>query len=238
MNEPLAFDIWLGQSPLATKTQRDYFRAIEGRITDWARDGSIIENSILDITDPDEFEKIRSRIEKLKIYQERNSKEKNRFSAALAKFSEYLHDATSTLPANQIAQIRIRNDISETQKKALINARLGQGKFRREVFTRWGSCALLGVQDPLLLIASHIKPWSVSTDMERLDPNNGLLLTSHVDRAFDKGRISFDLDGRIIISERFQDAALLGIHSRMSISISPEHSPYLEYHRKSVFTQG
>jgi putative restriction endonuclease len=235
MNELLAFDLWLGESSLASSTQRDYYRAIEGRISDWAREAGIIEDSVLDITDADDFDTVRTRIEKLEIYQERNSKENNRFSAALSKFSDYLHDATLEYPLKQVALIRSRTDIPETQKKALINARLGQGKFRRDLLLRWGSCALLGVNDPLLLVASHIKPWSVSTDGERLDSYNGLLLTAHVDRAFDKGRISFDLDGRILISPKFLDAALLGINREMVIQIDPEHRPYLDYHRESVF---
>ncbi|WP_237704111.1 HNH endonuclease [Planococcus donghaensis] len=56
---------------------------------------------------------------------------------------------------------------------------------------RESKCALCGVYNPRLLIVSHIKPWSTSTNDERLDVHNGLLLCSNHDALFDKKLISF-----------------------------------------------
>jgi hypothetical protein len=235
MNEVPTFDVWLERSGLAAKTQRDYYRALEGRISVWARDAGIIGDSIFDVSGSEEFASIRSRIETLGIFRDRNAKENYRFSAALARFTEYLEWAGSQSVSKDLEAIRTRADLVETQKQALVNARLGQGTFRHNLLRRWESCALLGVRDRFLLVASHIKPWAVSTDRERLDLHNGLLLTAHVDRAFDCGRISFDQDGGILISPRFRDAAVLGINERMKILVDPEHLPYLRYHRDNVF---
>jgi putative restriction endonuclease len=82
----------------------------------------------------------------------------------------------------------------------LIKARIGQGAFRAKLIVLWGSCAVTGYKDLNLLVASHIKPWSVSSNSERLDVYNGLLLVPNLDKAFDSGFISFKESGEIMIS--------------------------------------
>ncbi|MGH7010686.1 MAG: HNH endonuclease [Caulobacteraceae bacterium] len=89
-----------------------------------------------------------------------------------------------------------------TQKSQLIQARRGQGKFRDGLVQRWGgACAVTGLHTDALLRASHMKPWSASSDDERLDPANGLLLAAHVDALFDRYLITFDEDGTLQWSE-------------------------------------
>ena len=237
MNHSKPFDAWLAESSLAVSTQRDYYRAVEGRISDWAREAGLIEDNLLDISDAKEFNALRAKVEALSTYQNRNTKEKYRFSAALNRFADYLSDHAAAEPSKEFDDIRRRTDISETQKKALTNARIGQGRFRRELFRRWEACPLLKVEDPVLLVASHIKPWGVCNDVERLNPNNGLLLTSHIDAAFDAGRISFNGDGLLLISNHFREAKLLGLGGEMRISIDSGHHPFLQYHRENVYRQ-
>lgn len=79
------------------------------------------------------------------------------------------------------------SDIESTEKEQVTKARKGQGKFRKNVIKKENKCRLTGVNKKDLLIASHIKPWKVSSNSERLDGNNGLLLSPHVDKLFDKG---------------------------------------------------
>jgi HNH endonuclease len=88
---------------------------------------------------------------------------------------------------------QIKKTIKEkTTREALIDARRGQGKFRVEVGVRWNNiCAVTGCGIVEVLRASHIKPWRDSTNRERLDPENGLLLAAHVDALFDKDLITF-----------------------------------------------
>ncbi|QQC65539.1 HNH endonuclease [Paraburkholderia ginsengisoli] len=81
-----------------------------------------------------------------------------------------------------------------TEREQLAKARVGQGRFRADVTTKWGRgevCALTGIAISEMLVASHIKPWRDSENHERLDPMNGLLLAAHADRLFDRYLMSF-----------------------------------------------
>ena len=81
-----------------------------------------------------------------------------------------------------------------------MKARRGQGLFRSEVEHIEHACRVTGVEVLAHLRASHIKPWSVSDDPERLDGANGLLMSPHVDHLFDQGYISFRNKGEILVS--------------------------------------
>lgn len=86
--------------------------------------------------------------------------------------------------------------------------------------------------------ASHIKPWRASTDFEKLDGNNGLLLSPHVDHLFDKGFISFEDDGRVLVSDRTAPEVLRrwGLDlSGLCGAFRSEQLPYLQFHREFVF---
>ncbi|WP_348765580.1 HNH endonuclease signature motif containing protein [uncultured Salinisphaera sp.] len=123
-----------------------------------------------------------------------------------------------------------------TTRKALIDARLDQGKFRKSLIDYWSSCAVTGANNLAMLRASHAKPWKVSTNEERLDVYNGLLLTANLDAAFDAGLITFEESGAIRISRQFADAAAFGIRSDMRLRrLEPAHARYLEHHRERVF---
>jgi len=125
-----------------------------------------------------------------------------------------------------------REDISETEKVALILARIGQCGFRKKLIAIWGGCSVTGYnEDVSLLIASHIKPWSVSSERERLDEYNGLLLTPNLDKVFDKGLITFDKDGKIKISKYLSAPEEFGIQKNMRLVLKKENKPYMEYHR-------
>ncbi|MDP2568146.1 HNH endonuclease signature motif containing protein [Photobacterium damselae subsp. piscicida] len=98
-----------------------------------------------------------------------------------------------------------------------------------------GGCSLTKCNTKELLVASHIKPWRVSDNQERLDSFNGLLLVATVDKAFDSGLISFNDDGSILISEEFEEYQDIGIHTDMRIELKPENVHYLVYHREHVY---
>jgi hypothetical protein len=135
------------------------------------------------------------------------------------------------LHANELA------GIAETERRALIKSRIGQGNFRKDLIRLWGSCSLTGLRNISLLKASHIKPWRNSTNVERLDPYNGLLLTPNHDLLFDWGLIAFRDDGRIIISKRLSPNdryAFQTDQDQMLRKTYPENRPYLEYHRDNV----
>ena len=125
-----------------------------------------------------------------------------------------------------------------TQRKALINARSGQGRYRSELIKKEKRCRITGISDKAFLVASHIKPWAISNDKEKLDTNNGLLLTPNLDRAFDRGLISFSSNGKILLSKRLSGAVskVLGFNSSTHIgALNLAQQKYLKFHREKVF---
>lgn len=125
-----------------------------------------------------------------------------------------------------------------TERDALIKARIGQGDYRNALIAYWGGCAITGCVVPEILRASHIKPWREACPSERLDPYNGLLLTPNLDLTFDQGLISFDDNGRILLSEDLDpdSAAALHIHNDLRLrQIEPAHRVYLAWHREHLF---
>lgn len=128
-------------------------------------------------------------------------------------------------------------EVAETTRKAIIDARVGQGQFRQQVIDLWGECAVTDCKIISLLKASHIKPWRSCTNTERLDKFNGLLLNPLLDSAFDVGFISFDDAGDILISSAVQsELERLGIHSGMRLrNVHPESWGYLAWHREHLY---
>lgn len=124
---------------------------------------------------------------------------------------------------------------AQTEVERQIRARVGQDLFRRLLLRAGGArCAVTGLTHPRLLRASHIKPWAeCTTDAERLDPENGLLLAAHLDAAFDAFLVSFDREGRIVFSEELAqaDREALGLRAGMGIgAVSEGRWGYLAGH--------
>jgi hypothetical protein len=136
------------------------------------------------------------------------------------------------------ASLRMRMEISETEKIQLVKSRRGQGLFKANVLIVESACRVTGVTQVSMLRASHVKPWSKSDDREKIDGFNGLLLAPHVDHLFDKGYITFEPKGEMVLSPNLNTEIL----DRWSIpqvlnvgSFSSEQSEYLNYHQQSVF---
>ncbi len=149
-------------------------------------------------------------------------------------------DASFSDSDADIADIRRIKGVSETTKQALIDARIGQGKFRTELLNHWDSlCAVTGCDQLQILRASHIKPWSESSNSERLNAKNGLLLVANLDALFDRGLISFCSNGKMLISKLISRSAqkLLGLPAALRRPPTPEENVFLEYHRRRVFVE-
>ena len=128
-----------------------------------------------------------------------------------------------------------------TEVERLVRQRVGQDVFREALLDYWGSaCAVTGLALLEVLRASHAKPWAdCASDEERLDAFNGLLLVAHLDAMFDRGLITFDAGGAMVIASCLtsDQRALLHLHDgplRLRW-LAPEHLPYLEWHREHVF---
>lgn len=130
--------------------------------------------------------------------------------------------------------------LPETERQAVVKSRLGQGIFRQRVVEHWQGCAVTGARFIQILRASHIKPWRVATNAERLDRFNGLLLSPTLDAAFDCGLVTFDQNGKIAIAPTLSGNPAYELHISPKMRIDPkkltsEHEPYLAYHREHVF---
>lgn len=158
------------------------------------------------------------------------------YSQVLRKLKGIIQEGDPS-DSTQEEAIRGRTDIGETAKSQLIKARRGQGVFRANVQLNERGCRITGVTESQHLRASHIKPWRVSNDEEKLNGCNGLLLAPHVDHLFDRGLISFTDDGQMILSPRLEKdlIAKWGIPENAYVGpFNHEQSRFLEYHRNHV----
>jgi HNH endonuclease len=137
-----------------------------------------------------------------------------------------------------LAEIQQTGRAKSTTFEQLILARLGQGTFRNALLREQSRCFVTAYADCQLLVASHIKPWAHSSDKERLDHKNGILLIPQLDRAFDRGLISFEDNGRILVSRSLLDPEKIGIHRRMRLTATQGREAFLSYHRSNVFKSG
>lgn len=129
--------------------------------------------------------------------------------------------------------------IPQTERTALVQARRGQGLFRDNVRSIERACRITRVARVEHLIASHIQPWRDSNNQQRLDGENGLLLTPTVDHLFDKGFISFENTGQLIVSPVADPVSLkcMGVDRDARVNVgafSQGQRQYLEFHRENV----
>ena len=140
-------------------------------------------------------------------------------------------EPTSELKLFQESYIRGGID---TERFAIAKSRIGQGVFRDGLLRLWGGCAVTGYDRKSILLASHIKPWKDSSNKERLDPYNGLLLQPTIDRLFDRGLISFDNTGRLVKSDNIAKSELVALgvdpKARLRNLLEPTMD-YLVHHR-------
>jgi putative restriction endonuclease len=100
----------------------------------------------------------------------------------------------------------VPTDLRGTEREAFVRVRVNQQVFRRMILARFeGRCCVTGLSVQQLLVASHIVPWSESTEL-RLNPRNGLCLNSLHDRAFEHGLMTVSDDLRVRISGELVNA--------------------------------
>ena len=132
--------------------------------------------------------------------------------------------------------------VPETDRLAIVRARVGQGLFKERVAKIETKCRITGVENPVHLIASHCKPWRDATNEERLDGENGLLLTPSIDHLFDRGFIGFENDGKLIISPVAHRPSLqrMGIDTAKTVNVggfTSGQKQFLDFHRNAVLLQ-
>ncbi|AOR66196.1 hypothetical protein BBJ41_00760 [Burkholderia stabilis] len=121
-----------------------------------------------------------------------------------------------------------------TTRQALVQARMGQGRYRADLLAQWGgACAVTGCSVGTLLVASHAMAWVDADDDQRLDPANGLPLIANLDRLFDNHLIAFDPDtGDMLVSDVLsaKDRALVGVPAPLRKKPTKRQAVYLRHH--------
>lgn len=150
-------------------------------------------------------------------------------------FIEYNIDAVR----EEVVEIVEDENITTSERESIIKSRIGQGKYREKLLEECPYCPITMVNDERLLIASHIKPWVKSNNEEKVDPKNGFMFTPTYDKLFDRGFISFEDDGTMLVSPWLSpmNQKRLDVFNGKKIKTLPTkgRENYLLYHRENVF---
>ncbi|MBD8015455.1 MULTISPECIES: HNH endonuclease [Planococcus] len=130
--------------------------------------------------------------------------------------------------------------IAEAELEIKTKMRRGKEQFRESLLPLWnGECPICGIAIEEVLTATHAKPWKDSSDSERLDPFNGILLCANHASLYSAGYIAFTGGGRLHISSRIpeEDYPVYRLRKNLKVPVSAEHAPYLRWHKRIVFAE-
>lgn len=173
----------------------------------------------------------------------KNKRGNNMYSNALKQYRLFRTIESNEVIDKQTLERMVENYsiMNQTERQAIVKARVGQGIFRKQLLKKYNeTCVITGITEKKLLIASHIKPWSVCTNQERVSSENGLILSPTFDRLFDSGLISFKNNGQIIISKLLPGEVVKKLHITetdvFDLKATKELKVNLDYHRDVIFT--
>jgi putative restriction endonuclease len=136
-------------------------------------------------------------------------------------------------------KLLLQEDIGDTTKSIETKIRIGQDRFRKSLLKYLKVCPITGIDETRILLASHIKPWAISSNEERLDINNGFIFSPTIDKLFDKGLITFENNKELIVSKSLSPGNIgkVGLEVGKKYLKLPLESRlnYLEYHRNNIF---
>lgn len=237
------FSIWMTEcSTLSKSSIYKYTRAVN-TISNEMLDEQVIQRSLLAMN------RIELDLAMINILQnerfiKKNSVGNNMYSNALKQFRYFILDSEEETKEEQqiVREIEQERFLTETEKETIIKARLGQGKYRKLLLDKYNNkCIVTGISQNKLLIASHIKPWSICNNEEKIDVENGLILCANMDRLFDSGLITFRADGKMFVSSFVSEdnKRRLNISNDLVVDLhaSKRLLDYLEYHRDVLYVK-
>lgn len=225
----------LRKGGIAKKTSHDYISRMRFLSNSYVLDTNVTEEYVEYIMN-----------EEGKVYAQRDryntTKALGDLQAGLRKFlsfieSGYIQKQDETI-LSEIKRVENNTQLTSTERTQIIQSRVGQGIFRNQLIEYWNGCSVSGCSLLSVLVASHIKPWYASDNVERLDLYNGLLLQPNLDKLFDRGYITFDSKGVIHCSSFLDeyDKKILGIDKNMHLlKLENKHKNYLIYHQENCF---
>lgn len=243
----MTFEQWLKDvylktdgEPLTEASVGKYRRGLSTTSKEMQKEGVI--NKPLEEMDLLELDLAISIIMNTKSFIKKDTKGNKMYSNSLKRYRCYVFHNTD-LGQKEVEEIEnLQKDIklTETEKETLIKARKGQGLFRDKLKEKYNNrCIITDINISQVLIASHIKPWAVSNNEERLSVDNGLLLSATFDRLFDSGLITFKKDGTILISNLISKDNIEKLHLKegkvYDIKYNPGMDSYLKYHNEVIY---
>ncbi|MDB2562495.1 HNH endonuclease [Sulfurimonas sp.] len=174
-------------------------------------------------------------------FQERKYNQISHFLNLLKKLDDLLI-VGEELYFQEDAQVIFAQQLQEsTNKRDGYLHRIYKNQLKEESLDRLGEvqCMVEKLSYPSL-VASHIKPFILSSENEAYDSNNGLLLSRNMDILFDQGYISFADNGKIICSHKLTDKLQehLNAYNLDSVFFNEERLKYLRYHRENILKTG
>lgn len=154
------------------------------------------------------------------------------------KFKRIDKSVYALIDYNEENLIANHTDILITEKEVLTVVRTQQSKFRDNLLNQMKFCPITMVNDKRLLVASHIKPWCLSNDIEKLDVYNGFILTPLYDKLFDSGLITFTSNKMMYISPSLSQNTIkcLNLHNEFLSKLPTEgREKYLKFHNEKIF---
>jgi putative restriction endonuclease len=158
------------------------------------------------------------------------------------EYSSDFEALVNTVEAVQAVELVI---LEGKDVQTVTNRRVGQSFFRNVVLESYQQrCCISGIDNRAFLVASHIVPWR-DDKQNRLNPQNGLCLSSLHDKAFDQGLLTLDEDLRVVLSSQLKKSA--ASFSRQSFDVfegrkilapvryQPDQQ-FLEHHRQNIFS--
>jgi putative restriction endonuclease len=158
----------------------------------------------------------------------------------------FTKDETKEVDFLQRDKVRLVPPSGPTEAQATVKIRRGQQFFRQAVLNAYNvRCCISGINVPRLLVASHIKPWGKFPD-DRLNPRNGLCLSTLHDAAFDAGLITMDEKLNVVLSKRLRSffpqpsleqnfIPFEGKPIRLPEKLAEPGGDFLGYHREHIF---
>ncbi len=226
--------------PLSPTTIEHYDTAIKTISKDMLSAGII--NKPLDQMEICELDLAVHLILKNNDFIKKNDIGKKMYSNALKRYRCYKYLETDLGTQAMLEEALVRNDknLTADEKEEIIKSRRGQGIYQANLLNKYNrECVITKISASQVLIASHIKPWSVCNNNERLDVNNGLILSATYERLFDSGLITFDSTGALKVSKLIttEDALKLNIKNGAiyDIKFTPEMETYLKYHNDVIY---
>lgn len=130
-------------------------------------------------------------------------------------------------------------EVKSTTKSIQMSIRVGQDKFRKKLLKHLRYCPITEIDEKKILLASHIKPWALSSNEERMNIYNGFVFSPTIDKLFDRGLITFENSKELIVSSNLsiRNIEKIGIESGKKYLKLPVDGRlnFLEFHRQNIF---